>query len=137
VKYQIDSAASRVRVTARSSVHDTETVWNRLSGEVDADAAELASAGATVALTVDMTAFDAGDFLKNRKIKKDLALDRNPSASFRLVRLDGVADQGGGAFTATAVASSRGMARTSRSARPVAVASTAAASRRVALSSST
>ena len=49
-----------------------------------------------------MTAFDAGDFLKNRKLRKDFALDAHPRASFVLTALRGV-ERTGPAFTATAV----------------------------------
>ena len=49
-----------------------------------------------------MTAFDAGDFLKNRKLRKDFALEAHPRASFVLTALRGVV-RTGPAFTATAV----------------------------------
>ena len=49
-----------------------------------------------------MTAFDAGDFLKNRKLRKDFALEAHPRASFVLTALQGVV-RTGAAFTATAV----------------------------------
>jgi polyisoprenoid-binding protein YceI len=98
--YRIDGAASGVVVEARSSIHDTRTRWSGVAGTIEADPAELAAA--TAELTVDMTRHDAGDFLRNRKLRKDLHVDRYPTARFRLVRLRDVADRGGGSFAATA-----------------------------------
>lgn len=92
---------SRLQVKARSSVHDTVTVWDKVTGEADADAATLTSAGATARFAVDMTAFDAGDWLKNRKLKKDFDFDAHPRATFELTRLRDVA-QHGAEFTAVA-----------------------------------
>jgi len=69
MRYRV--TAGTLTVQARSRLHDTTTVWNRITGEVTADAETLATAGATAAFDVDMTAFDAGDFLKNRKLRKD------------------------------------------------------------------
>lgn len=94
-------AGSRVVVSARSSIHDTRTVWDSLSGSVTADPADLAG-GADADLTVDMTRYDAGDFLKNRKVKKDLEVDKHPIARFRLDVLREVAEAGPGRFTARA-----------------------------------
>ena len=99
--YDIDGAGSRVVVSARSSIHDTRTVWDSLSGTVTADPADLAS-GADADLTVDMTRYDAGDFLKNRKVKKDLEVEQHPIARFRLEALREVAEQGPGRVTARA-----------------------------------
>lgn len=49
-----------------------------------------------------MTAFDAGDFLKNRKLRKDFALEAHPTASFSLTALRDVV-RSGSTFTATAL----------------------------------
>jgi hypothetical protein len=78
--------AGRILVTALSAVHDTRTVWSKLSGfvSVDPDAPE---SGADAEITVDMRAFDAGDRLKNWKLRSDLDPDRHPSARFQLGRL--------------------------------------------------
>lgn len=92
---------SKLVVKARSSIHDTSTVWNKVSGEVTADAATLASTGAVATFQVDMTAFDAGDFLKNRKLRKDFDLEQHPQATFTLTGLRDVAGDGG-RFRATA-----------------------------------
>ena len=97
----IDGGASQVVVSARSSIHDTRTRWDRLSGAVEADAGDLAG-GATAEVAVDMTRYDAGDFLKNRKIKKDLEVERYPEARFVLRRLSDVAEVAAGRFTARA-----------------------------------
>jgi hypothetical protein len=121
VRYRVTSGTLTVR--ARSRIHDTTTVWNRVTGEIVADPDTLAvapvrapdpapgpdpgpddggPAGTSARFEVDMTAFDAGDFLKNRKLRKDFALEAHPRASFALTALRGVV-QTGAAFTATAV----------------------------------
>jgi hypothetical protein len=102
VRYRV--TAGTLTVQARSRVHDTTTVWNKVTGEIVADPATLAEVGpdATRArFEVDMTAFDAGDFLKNRKLRKDFAMDAHPVASFTLTGLDSVV-RSGATFTATA-----------------------------------
>jgi polyisoprenoid-binding protein YceI len=113
VRYRVTSGTLTVR--ARSRIHDTTTVWNRVTGEIIADPDTLAQAPVLAAgpdpaglaatsarFEVDMTAFDAGDFLKNRKLRKDFALDAHPRASFALTGLKDVVRTGAG-FTATAV----------------------------------
>ena len=120
MRYRVTSGTLTVR--ARSRVHDTTTVWNRVTGEIIADPDTLAQApvvppapilagggladgelpGTSARFEVDMTAFDAGDFLKNRKLRKDFALDAHPRASFVLTALRDVV-RTGAAFTATAV----------------------------------
>ena len=97
--YRIESG-SRVVVLARSSIHDTDTVWDALSGTVTADPADLARA--EVELAVDMSRYDAGDFFKNRRLKKDLGVDKYPTARFRLASLREVSEVGPGKFTARA-----------------------------------
>jgi hypothetical protein len=99
--YRIDNG--RVVSHARSSIHDTRTVWSRLTGTIEADPDALASAGARAEIAVDMRAFDAGDFLKNRKLRKDLAVDAHPAAKFTLRELREVARRPDGRFDATAV----------------------------------
>jgi polyisoprenoid-binding protein YceI len=97
------AAGSSLVVKARSSIHDTRTVWSKVTGEVTADAATLASAGAAATFQVDMTAFDAGDFLKNRKLRKDFDLEQHPQATFTLTGLrDVVGDGAQGRFRANA-----------------------------------
>jgi len=119
VRNRVTSGTLTVR--ARSRIHDTTTVWNRVTGEIVADPETLAAApvlalapvpapapddarpaGTSARFEVDMTAFDAGDFLKNRKLRKDFALEAHPRASFVLTALQGVV-RTGTAFTATAV----------------------------------
>lgn len=99
MRYRITTGT--VKVQARSSVHDTTTLWTKVSGEVVAAPDTLASAGATARFEVDMTAFDAGDFLKNRKLRKDFDLERHPTASFALRAVKDVV-RTGSTFTATA-----------------------------------
>jgi hypothetical protein len=94
-------AGSRLRVTARSRVHDTSTVWDAITGDAEAEPATLATTGATVRCAVDMTKFDAGDWLKNRKLRSDFELEKHARAEFELTGLDGVAGAGE-RFTATA-----------------------------------
>jgi polyisoprenoid-binding protein YceI len=79
VKY---SVSGTLTVKARSSVHDTTTRWDKITGEVDADPDAIEAARGR--FSVDMTSFDAGDWLKNRKLRKDFDMDGHPSATFSL-----------------------------------------------------
>ena len=97
MKYRVDSG--KLTVQARSRVHDTTTVWEKITGEVTADADAIEAARAT--FTVDMTSFDAGDWLKNRKLKKDFDMDAHPQATFELRAVKDVV-RDGAKFTATA-----------------------------------
>lgn len=102
MRYRVTSGT--LTVQARSRIHDTTTVWNRITGEIIADPDTLAIAGpgeTTARFEVDMTAFDAGDFLKNRKLRKDFDLAGHPTASFTLERLTGIV-RDGASFMATA-----------------------------------
>ena len=91
--------AGRLTVKARSSVHDTTTVWDRITGDVQADPDAIEQAKAT--FRVDMRAFDAGDWLKNRKLRKDFDMDAHPTATFKLERVSEVV-RDGSKFTAKA-----------------------------------
>jgi polyisoprenoid-binding protein YceI len=93
VRYRIDTNASKVVVKARSSIHDTKAKYDKLSGTIDADRANLN--GATASIKLDMTSFDAGDFLKNRKLRKDLDVKKHPEAAFELTGLENVEDKDG------------------------------------------
>jgi polyisoprenoid-binding protein YceI len=97
MNYAVDGG--KLTVKARSSVHDTTTVWDTITGSIDADADAIEQAKATFA--VDMTKFDAGDFLKNRKLRKDFAMDAHPTATFTLTRVSEVV-RDGAKFTAKA-----------------------------------
>lgn len=99
MKYQV--TAGKLTVRARSRIHDTTTVWDRITGEVEADPDTLATAGAAASFRVDMTSFDAGDWLRNRKLRKDFDLEGHPAATFELRALRDVR-RDGPAFTATA-----------------------------------
>ncbi len=92
-KYTIDSKTSKLLVTARSSVHDTEIAWQGISGTVDATAGDDVSQMAAD-IKVDMTTADAGDWLKNRKMKKDMQFDKHPSATFVLGGVDEITQEG-------------------------------------------
>ena len=103
MRYRVTSGS--LTVQARSKIHDTTTVWNKVTGEITADPgalAEVGPAGTTARFEVDMTAFDAGDFLKNRKLRKDFDLEGHPRASFALTALRDVV-RAGSTFTATAL----------------------------------
>ncbi|MBA3454147.1 MAG: YceI family protein [Deltaproteobacteria bacterium] len=97
MKYRVSSG--KLTVQARSRLHDTTTVWDKVSGDVEADANAIEAASAT--FTVDMTSFDAGDWLKNRKLKKDFDMDAHPKAIFELRGVKDVV-RDGAKFTATA-----------------------------------
>jgi polyisoprenoid-binding protein YceI len=99
VKYKVTQGKLTVR--ARSRIHDTTTVWDQIAGDVEADPDTLATAGAAASFRVDMTSFDAGDWLKNRKLRKDFDLEGHPSATFELRALRDVV-RTGPTFTATA-----------------------------------
>lgn len=99
VRYQVKSGTLTVK--ARSRLHDTTTTWNKVAGDVEADAETLATAGAKATFRVDMTAFDAGDFIKNRKLRKDFDLEGHPSAIFELTAVRDVV-RDGPTFSATA-----------------------------------
>ncbi len=99
--YRVDVAQSKLVVQARSSIHDSTTVWDKVSGTAKADPTDLMK-DTSATFAVDMTSFDAGDWLKNRKLKKDFALDKHPQAEFTLSGLRDVEEQDDGSFTATA-----------------------------------
>lgn len=99
MRYRVD--AGKLTVKARSKIHDTTTVWDKITGDVEADPETLATTGAVAKFTVDMTSFDAGDWLKNRKLRKDFDMDGHPRATFELRALRDV-QRDGNRFTATA-----------------------------------
>lgn len=92
-------SGGKLTVKARSSVHDTTTVWDKVTGDVEADADAIEKASAT--FKVDMTSFDAGDWLKNRKLRKDFDMESHPTATFTLQRVSDVV-RDGAKFTAKA-----------------------------------
>lgn len=97
--YRVDAGKSRINVRARSTVHDTDTVWDRLSGTIEVAPEAVDGARGTVA--VDMTHFDAGDWLKNRKLKKDIDPAAHPEARFTIESVDSVTPRDDGSFDAT------------------------------------
>jgi polyisoprenoid-binding protein YceI len=96
--YEVDAGQSRVVTRARSSIHDTTTRWGKVTGTIDVDPDRIESARAR--FEVDMTDFDAGDFLKNRKLKKDLATAEHPLARFELSAVEDVERRPDGSFAA-------------------------------------
>lgn len=101
--YNVDTGRSQILVRARSSIHDTNTTFSKISGRVEADGDTLEETGATASFSVDMGAFDAGDWLKNRKLKKDMDPGRYPTATFELTELRDVKREDDGSFVARAV----------------------------------
>jgi polyisoprenoid-binding protein YceI len=99
MKYTVQRG--RVEVKARSSIHDTNTVWAKVTGTIDFDPDKTDAARAEI--QVDMRAFDAGDRLKNWKIKGDLDPDSHPTATFTLMRFDQINEKTAGDFEAVAV----------------------------------
>jgi len=99
VRYRV--SGGKLTVRARSRIHDTTTVWDRITGDVEAEPETLATAGAAASFQVDMTSFDAGDWLRNRKLRKDFDLEAHPSAGFTLRALSDVR-RDGPVFEATA-----------------------------------
>ena len=97
MKYRVSSGT--LTVQARSKVHDTTTTWSKVTGDVDADADAIENA--TAMFAIDMSSFDAGDWLKNRKLRKDFDMDAHPRATFELRGVKDV-QRDGTAFTATA-----------------------------------
>jgi polyisoprenoid-binding protein YceI len=97
MKYSV--SGGKLTVKAHSSVHDTTTVWDKITGDVDADPDAIEQAKAT--FSVDMTSFDAGDWLKNRKLRKDFDMEAHPTATFTLERVSDVL-RDGDKFTAKA-----------------------------------
>ena len=93
VRYRINQSRSRVLVTARSSVHDTETEWAEVSGFIEVDPLDP-NAGASAEIEVNMASFDAGDWLKNRKLRKDMDFDKHPLATMKIEKLENVQRDG-------------------------------------------
>ena len=99
--YRVDHNASALVVRARSTLHDTSTTWSRITGDIEASADTLESDGASADFAVDMTVYDAGDWLKNRKLRKDFQLEQHPRATFVLGELRDI-QRTGDRFSATA-----------------------------------
>jgi polyisoprenoid-binding protein YceI len=97
VKYAV---TGKLVVRARSAIHDTTTTFDKVTGDVEAAADALEAATATFA--VDMTAFDAGDWLRNRKLRNDFAMEKHPRATFTLGAVSQVQRDGSGGFDARA-----------------------------------
>ena len=98
--YKIGSG-SRVQVKARSKIHDTTTVWDHVAGTVESSPDTLATEGAKARFAVDMTKFDAGDWLKNRKLRSDFEMDAHPEAIYEVRAIRDVV-RTGDRFTAVA-----------------------------------
>jgi len=92
-KYTIDSKTSKLVVTARSSVHNTDIDWVGITGTIDAESGGDSGAMAA-SIDVDMSTADAGDWLKNRKMRKELQLDKHASAHFDLESVEDLSENG-------------------------------------------
>lgn len=106
--------SGRVVVRARSTIHDTTTTWPKLGGSFQLDLAPLPAdlGSATATIKADMRDFDAGDRLKNWKLRDLIAPDKHPEAEFTLERLENVRAAGGDRFQAVAVGTLRWRGRT-------------------------
>jgi polyisoprenoid-binding protein YceI len=93
------NVSGALTVKARSSVHDTTTRWDKITGDAEADPDRIDAARGQ--FSVDMTSFDAGDWLKNRKLRKDFEIERHPTATFSLDAVS-LSKRDGNAFEATA-----------------------------------
>jgi polyisoprenoid-binding protein YceI len=102
IRYTVDPAKSLVLVHARSSVHDTEARWTKLSGLVTVDPTDPGR-GAEARVVVDMRELDAGDRMKNWKLRADLEPDKYPEAVFTLSQLEDVRAGGSERFDAAAL----------------------------------
>ena len=89
VRYTVDPARSLVVVHAKSSVHDTAARFTRLTGVISVDPGDPA-ADTEARVSVDMREFDAGDRMKNWKLRGDIEPDKYPEAVFTLARLEKV-----------------------------------------------
>ena len=101
IRYTVEGASSRVRVVARSSIHDIEAALGPITGTIEADLDDLADHGAVaLSLEVDLTEADGGDPLRTRKLRGDIDVRRYPRASFSLSRVVSIARDDAGAFEA-------------------------------------
>ena len=100
--YTVDSSQSRIEVRARSRIHDTTSVFDSIRGSVEAAPETLRENGARASFTVDMGSFDAGDWLKNKKLASEIDPKRYPTATFELARLERISDRDHGGFEVAA-----------------------------------
>src|SRR6266571_5950362 len=91
----------RVVVKARSPLQDTTATWKKPSGTIDLDPEQPRGARAEVSL--DMRAFDAGDWFQNWKLKGELDAERHPTARFLLMRFEDLREPAPGQLEATAL----------------------------------
>ena len=94
----------KLTVTATSKVHNTTIVWDKLIGDADADPDALDRAKAS--FSVDMLSYDAGDWMKNRRLRSDYDLERHHTATFSLDRVSNIVREGA-RFEATATGTLR------------------------------
>jgi len=99
MKYKVQRG--HVEVKARAPGHDTVARFSKLDGTIDFDPDNPQAGRAELAL--DMRHLDAGDKLKNWKLKTDLEPDTYPTASFTLARFQDIHEVTAGQFTATAL----------------------------------
>ncbi len=97
MRFVVDSRCSSLTAHIRSNVHDFQVVWHQLRGDIVVDPSALAN-GAEVSIEVDMNDFDAGDRLRNRKLRSDLELDKNPRAWLDQVTIKEIVQAADGEF---------------------------------------
>jgi hypothetical protein len=91
-----------VVVKIRSSIHDSITVWSKPGGFITLDP-EAPANGPNSEITLDMRVFNAGDRLKNWKVKSDLEPDKYPEAKFQLSRIESLREPTAGTFEGIAL----------------------------------
>jgi hypothetical protein len=89
----------RVTVKARSSAD--VTTWSKLSGTIQLDLDQ--PLGARAEMSVDMRAFEAGDWFKHWQLEGDMDPRAHPTATFMLMRFEGLREASAGQLEATAV----------------------------------
>ena len=86
MRYVVDNEASKLIARVRSSLHEVEIVWDAVRGSFELNPEDLA-AGIEGSVEVEMTRYDSGDWLRNRKIRNDLRLRDYPHARLELGKL--------------------------------------------------
>jgi hypothetical protein len=86
-------------VTARTPVDDTRVRFGKLDGTIQVDPDAPASARAD--LTLDLRIADAGDRARTWRLHTDLEVERFPTATFTLARVQEVHEVTAGQLTGT------------------------------------
>ena len=89
----------KVTVKPRSSAD--VTIWSKLSGTIQLDLDQ--PLGARAEVSVDMRSFEAGDWFKHWQLEGDMDPQAHPTATFILMRFEGLREASAGQLEATAV----------------------------------